>query len=1000
MNTASAYTPLESLFLFQFLLKFGIEPSTFSRISELLNRNALIRQEKTYDAARLSPDALRELFLHLLREELQDEAARSESPGPGPGVSRKRKVQSPALPTLKEAREHVEKLPILVDRLYAKYRDFTVRQIREDEEHIDRLAKEIEVLGRDERGSETRELEGDAAASGQNGSLDVEAQEEPKLTNGSRGLSPSPQETVKSPKTSPVPARPPSPEPQKEVTAAPPAESEATKATPEPTSLQGAGGPNGLQSQDAGAQPSLPVQTEPAKVQQPSSAPLAAPTAVAPTPDTLPGRQPSPRLQQLQRQEGPQIQWQPAYTPSTPPPGDSRGGRSSPLPPQPSQDAALQHPHGGPVQGTGPMGASQSRPLQPPVVHAPQGATPASPHSGPVQMQPPPQSPMQRPVAPPLPQSQAPGTPGYVSQSGRAADAQESAGEGQQQALLGPAGVPSSHGPIQATPTVVPAPVSQPGVSSQQGHAQAVPPSPFDRVSSQTRSTLARIGALLRTPAAQRYGAQAPFTPIQSQLPSRVDGIERGSSTKWASHATPSTRPEQGPVPPPDLEELSPPLRPTRLPDPVPSSTPLAGASASAPTNAQEQAEQRKPSGKQIQRIDTDAGRSRGGRWLRPGKGATTPVGTHATRRSQSVMSQPDEADPTVRKVKVEDAATPRPTDETGDTTADESLPGGRNLATPSSVTSRLQNKRKRETTPPEEEPRAPPPGPHTHVLWTRSFQRVSASALDQIGGHRHANMFAAPLKEANAPGYRTVVLQPQDLKSIRTAITAGNKAAMAAAQALPGGDPGTSSVWLPISEELVPPKGIINSAQLDRELLHMFANAIMYNPDPNRGPGPAFKRRGPGRQRSVAADGADEHGGEELVGYEVDENGVVKATQNMYLETRKIMLDLRSAEKGRFGDVGPPPPPDGSVLVSRTIAAAAPTPQRGSEMPPAEAPLGSIEPKSAGGIDVASAATTPAPLVGHQTEDDAAAAADEATGEASATGTIKRRRLHHPRHV
>lgn len=231
-------------------------------------------------------------------------------------------------------------------------------------------------------------------------------------------------------------------------------------------------------------------------------------------------------------------------------------------------------------------------------------------------------------------------------------------------------------------------------------------------------------------------------------------------------------------------------------------------------------------------------------------------------------------------KVKKEAAATPRLREETGDTTADESMPGrGGIMGTPSSMT--RASKRKRQDTPTDLQ------GPPTHVLWTRGFTKVSSSALDQISSHRDANMFATALREKDAPNYRQIVLQPQDITSIRAAIKAGNKAALQAAANLPGGDPGTASVWLPISDDLVPPRGIINSAHLERELVHMFCNAIMYNPDPDRGPGPAFMRRSQ----------SDE---EEVVGYRLDENGVVKNTQSMFLEVEKLLGDLRAAEKDR----------------------------------------------------------------------------------------------------
>lgn len=175
--------------------------------------------------------------------------------------------------------------------------------------------------------------------------------------------------------------------------------------------------------------------------------------------------------------------------------------------------------------------------------------------------------------------------------------------------------------------------------------------------------------------------------------------------------------------------------------------------------------------------------------------------------------------------------------------------------------------------------------------------------------------MFAAGIRERDAPGYQQIVLQPQNITKIRAAIKHGNKAASTAASNLPGGDPGGPSVWLPISEDLTPPQSIINSAQLERELVHMFCNAIMYNPDPNRGPGQAFMNRL--REEE-----------EEVVGYSVDEDGVVRNTRGMFVEVEKLLSDLRSAEKDRE----PLPPAGatgaaagaGAVATTETSAAAA----------------------------------------------------------------------------
>jgi len=270
----------------------------------------------------------------------------------------------------------------------------------------------------------------------------------------------------------------------------------------------------------------------------------------------------------------------------------------------------------------------------------------------------------------------------------------------------------------------------------------------------------------------------------------------------------------------------------------------------------------------------------------------------------------PRTAEPESTRIK-DEATTPRPSTEAGDITADESVTNRpqpprsskrkREDFTPTPISTRLSSQL-RETLPLPPFTEIP-----KHVLWTRSFNKVCGSAMEQIVHHRSANMFAAPIREKDAPGYHKVVLQAQDLKTIRAAINHGNRAAVQAAAALPdGGDPGTSSVWLPRTEELVPPKSIINSSQLDRELAHMFSNAIMYNPDPHHGPGPAFVT-------DVEEDGDGDEEGEggqhlldSVLGYKVDEFGVVNDARAMFVEVEKLLSELRSAEVRRNVPPGP----------------------------------------------------------------------------------------------
>lgn len=141
----------------------------------------------------------------------------------------------------------------------------------------------------------------------------------------------------------------------------------------------------------------------------------------------------------------------------------------------------------------------------------------------------------------------------------------------------------------------------------------------------------------------------------------------------------------------------------------------------------------------------------------------------------------------------------------------------------------------------------APPPSsPATAqptITASRNFGKMCEPIMNVISSHKHASLFAAPVRDRDADGYSGMIRRPQDLKSIRTSIAAGDravKAAIAAAESGAQGSPGGISVTgggtgatvtLPASEAVVPPRGIVNAAQLEQEVMRMFANAVMFNP-------------------------------------------------------------------------------------------------------------------------------------------------------------------------
>jgi hypothetical protein len=166
---------------------------------------------------------------------------------------------------------------------------------------------------------------------------------------------------------------------------------------------------------------------------------------------------------------------------------------------------------------------------------------------------------------------------------------------------------------------------------------------------------------------------------------------------------------------------------------------------------------------------------------------------------------------------------------------------------------------------------------------------------------HKLASIFAKPLTERDAPGYHDLIYRPQDLKSIKSAVHQASKAVSAAAETVstPAGDgespapaAGTPSrsgmLQLPKTEDLIPPKGIVNSAQLEKELTRMFANAIMFNPIPERGFGPAFPLISDRSTREST----------ETSGGDGDEGGIIQDSLEMFDDVEKAVNRWRAAER------------------------------------------------------------------------------------------------------
>ncbi|KAI0974742.1 hypothetical protein F4678DRAFT_349077 [Xylaria arbuscula] len=950
-----AYTALESLFLFQLLSKHGFLNGSFDRIAQELRSTPLIFEQAEYDAGRLTPDALQQLALQLLSEEQRREAEAAAEKGVNglSPTSKKRKLQSPPLPTLKEAHEHPEKLPILVDRLYARFRDDLVRQIREDERLYQQREREIDEIEQGEWDERIRqEQRVDAARNGTPIDKDVRL---PKVNNHA---TPTPTPTpvpVQAPVQIPVSAQPRPQEPAKRVEVtpasvvptpppsqvlnekrplqpspsplAPAAAAPAPAPAPAPTSANA----TSVSVRPANEQRSFAVDTrpppEPARVTNgtapvlqhpqmvpgyaPRSASTASPTSQLHIPDGVPRPENLPKAKspvpsQQGQAQAPPLKWEPLYQPPQHPPHHllQQTPVPSPRPPytsgtsrpqsythvQPVTPQAPQHPQHAQHYAGGRQTPGQAIPQprfptpatsasSPPVLLPPQHAGPIPPslQSLPVNATPDGtgQHPSHhRPSSTPVVASPTPNIPRNVYTQhqttvsststpvrpphGLAATQTAIATSRPTPQTIQPPQQPSSirHSTSQSQPRPQP-PFQQssvPTTPSQPQHPK--PQRPYGAPHNQHAKPVGipdvgpRSQISIQTPVSTPQTSR-PSSVTQGQSPSGFNDLSyvlRGHGTKWTSTPTPSTPriKEVGgyfDIESPAFEPISPPIRPAQLPKTSP--------------NAE------KDTSQSVTKADTSKLRSRVSRI--PQKAESVP-GT------EEVPSEPDGSAPAIKN----EEATPRTLQEAMDTATDEAIQD-RALG----VLNSLSNKRKRQDSPLHRGS----PTPATHVLWTRAFHKISMTALDQIIGHRYANMFANPIKPRLAPGYYDIILRPQDLKGIQKAITAGSKAAAATVATMPDVDPNSPAVWLPVSIDLVPPRGIINIAQLERELIHMFANAIMYNPDPQRGLGPSFLR-------SYQSNSEE---GEDLRGYEFDENGVVKETLNMFAEVEKLLGDLRN---------------------------------------------------------------------------------------------------------
>lgn len=882
MTNIPQHTALEVFLLVQSLRTGDTDVAGFSKVSDTLKTDEFVKESCSYEPERLEPDSLERLYLELLREELRREKARSNSPAKdGDHNSRKRKLSTPPLESVAEASEQRHLLPKMANRLYVAYKDQVIKVIEDEERKFRSLQKDIQEI---ENGEWYARLQAQDTASRRESKGVSSIQtllrndvDEPGITTGER---------PDAPRSHAATSHANDPAAHADVnghlqtsTSSDPANRNAHMGNPHSRapSLSGAHrgySPSSDSYQGRSRQPSQPRVDGHGTYLPPIGG-----TAHSPSLDVnrrLPLPPPQMAAPSL---TSPRLSNSPIILP--PPPGMLRAS-GSPV---------------GPLDALADMAGQQYR--SNPSSQSPRQGQFYGPQTHPNQL-PQPRNYMQPSY--PFYDSQVPYAQHYPPYGRGPLPPYQSPNQAQFQTQANPApnywsASRPSGGPTSQSPAPYPQyPGYYAGHPGYQPSPQAAHPPPGQSPRAQLQAT----------PLSSENGQRRP------RRPSPIDTAL--SSTKWRRIDTSTAAEVPGSPSPPDLEAISP------LSEKA--ASPLPGT-----PEVEESSTRARPKGpgsrleSQLERNTTPTrargsvrgargGRARGntsrGRGARAASNTSSAVaGSVQTRtRSQSLVSHADDTsvDNTrgSRKVKAEPPATPAGTieDNTPTPGGEPSRTSGRTRRdTIRSLETPQVTKRKRANTI-EDTPEVSIPTANARpnrVLASRNFPRTSAPIMNDITTHKLASMFAKPLTEREAPGYKNMIYKPQDLKSIKSAINAGSRAIAALDDAgSPAlGSKGSATLWMDKTPDIVPPKGIVNSAQLEKEVCRIFANAVMFNPDPKHGLGPAFRTRS-----KRLAKGEQLHDNEDDAVEEDDGGGVVRDTREMFEAVEKSVGNWRAAER------------------------------------------------------------------------------------------------------
>lgn len=147
MPALTSYSPYETLVFFQNVAHYGADKSSLQNISTTLNQNHLIRESENYDPSKFSADALQHLYTRTInahKDELPNGVNGDSTAANGNGNPLKRKLSASPAPTSIHDNDHF--LQQFVDNLYAKFKEETIKELRQQEEEYQKIQSDIKNL--------------------------------------------------------------------------------------------------------------------------------------------------------------------------------------------------------------------------------------------------------------------------------------------------------------------------------------------------------------------------------------------------------------------------------------------------------------------------------------------------------------------------------------------------------------------------------------------------------------------------------------------------------------------------------------------------------------------------------------------------------------------------------------------------------------------------------------------------------------------------------------